>query len=138
MIVIHATAGASLDSAVEWMRNPKSKVSSHYCIGKDGTIVQLVKDTDSAWHAGASEWKGQKDLNKNSIGIELVNLNDGKDTYPNPQINALARLILDIQGRYKAVTNSRIVRHHQIAPGRKTDPGIQFPWLELGVLLEIL
>ncbi len=135
MIVVHATAGQGLDSAVEWMCNPKSKVSAHYCIGKDGKIIQLVDTDKKAWHAGPSSWIGQNDLNENSIGIELVNLNDGKENYPMPQLEALRDLIKEIQLKYPAIPYERIVGHDQIAPGRKTDPGILFPWVTLGVLL---
>lgn len=135
MIVIHATAGASMNSAIDWMCNPKSQVSSHYCIGKDGQIVQLVDTEKKAWHAGPSSWVGQNDLNENSVGIELVNMNDGEDPYPFDQIAALRDLIADLLKKYPAIAYQRIVGHHQIAPGRKTDPGILFPWLALGLLL---
>lgn len=138
MIVVHATAGASMESAVDWMMNPKAQVSAHYCIGKDGAVVQLVQESKKAWHAGKSLWKGLDNLNENSIGIELVNLNDGKDDYPEAQIDALAAVIADIQHFYTDITDDRIVGHDQICPGRKSDPGILFPWVSLGVKLERL
>ena len=54
--------------------NPKTKVSSHFLINRVGKIYRLVQENKTAWHAGKSSWKGYKNLNKNSIGIELVNL----------------------------------------------------------------
>lgn len=72
-IVIHFTANGSLDGAVSWFKNPNSKVSAHYLIDRDGTIVQMVKEQDKAWHAGRSSLGGRRDVNQRSIGIELVN-----------------------------------------------------------------
>ena len=138
LILIHATAGATLEGAVGWMMNPKSQVSSHYCIGKVGEVVKLVDESKKAWHAGASKWDGESNLNEVSVGIELVNLNDGVDPYPDIQILTLAQLIVEIQKRHPAVQDERIVGHHQVAPGRKTDPGVLFPWVKLGALLESL
>lgn len=135
LVIIHATGGSTLNGAISWMASPKSKVSAHYCIGTNGEIVQLVDESEKAWHAGVSEWLGRHDLNQTSIGIELVNLNDGKAQYPNEQIIALAMLLKDIMKRYPAVTEDRIIGHNQVAPGRKTDPGILFPWVKLGSLL---
>jgi len=139
MIVIHATAGSSMENAVSWMRNPKSGVSAHYCIGKDGKIVKLVDESKKAWHAGKSSFKyngnTEENLNENSIGIELVNLNDGKDEYPDVQIKALAGLVRNIMLFYDDITLDRIVGHWNIAPTRKTDPGILFPWVYFGSLL---
>lgn len=128
MIIIHATASPTLESAVSWLRSPLSEASAHYVIGKDGHTVQLVQEARKAWHAGKSVWKKQSDLNQNSIGIELVNKNDGKDPYPDKQIEALQNLIKDIQEKYPNITDDRILGHNQVSPGRKTDPGVLFPW----------
>lgn len=134
MIVIHATAG-SFDSALNWMLNPKAEASAHYLISKTGAIVQLVKDEDKAWHAGVSEWHGEHDCNQFSIGIELENLNDNKDPYPEAQIKNLVLLVHELMKKFPHITKDRIVGHNQIAPGRKTDPGIKFPWVLFGSLL---
>lgn len=130
MIIIHATANKSFDGALAWMLNKNAKVSSHYLIGKEGEIVQLVKDEEQAWHAGESAWQGRSGLNKCSIGIELVNLNDGKDEYTAKQISALVELTIQLREEHPAITLKNIVGHDQIAPKRKTDPGILFPWFE--------
>ena len=58
--------------SIKRLKNPKYKVSCHYLINRKG-ITQMVKDKNIAWHAGKSRWKKFKNLNKNSIGIELVN-----------------------------------------------------------------
>lgn len=134
MIVIHATAG-NYKSALEWMMNAKSQVSAHYLIGKDGTIAQLVKESLKAWHAGKSQWGTDTDINSISIGIELENANDGKDPYPDEQIQMLAKLCHNIMSFFKDITYERIVGHDQIAPGRKTDPNINFPWIKFGAYL---
>ena len=135
MIVIHATASKDFDSALNWMLNPKSQVSSHYLIRKNGNIVQLVKDSMKAWHAGKSEWLGVPDCNNFSLGIELVNLNDGKDEYPDIQIKTLATLCAMLMKFYPRITYERILGHDQIAPGRKSDPNINFPWVKFGAYL---
>jgi N-acetylmuramoyl-L-alanine amidase len=72
-IVIHYTEGQSATGAIEWLTIPRSKVSSHIVIARDGTITQLVPFDTIAWHAGESYWKGLRYLNYYSIGIELDN-----------------------------------------------------------------
>ena len=73
LIVVHYTAGASLESSVNWLSDPRAKASAHLVIGKNGDIVQLVPFNKKAWHAGKSSWKGKTNINKYSIGIELDN-----------------------------------------------------------------
>ncbi|HFB52569.1 MAG TPA: LysM peptidoglycan-binding domain-containing protein, partial [Anaerolineae bacterium] len=87
-VVMHATANGSLERVIDWFNNPNAQVSAHYTIGKDGTIVQHVRDEFRAWHAGKSEWKGRKDLNSWAIGVEMVNWNNGEDPFPEPQYQA--------------------------------------------------
>lgn len=73
LVVIHFTGGDSVSGALNWFLNPASKVSAHFIVGKGGEVVQCVSLKDVAWHAGVSEWKGRKWLNRYSIGIEVVN-----------------------------------------------------------------
>ena len=121
-VVIHATA-SHFSSAFGWLRNPLSRVSAHYLIDRDGTTYQLVDEDKVAWHAGLSFWRGLSGLNAYSIGIELVNLNNGKDPYPEAQCEACARLVADICRRWQIpVDRQHIVGHYEISPGRKTDP----------------
>jgi N-acetyl-anhydromuramyl-L-alanine amidase AmpD len=105
-------------------------VSSHFTIGKDGSIVQNVSTFKRAWHAGKSvDAAGRNNVNDYSIGIELVNLDDGKDAYPEAQIQALCGIIAEMRRRFPI---KQIVSHEFIAlpPGRKNDPA-GFPWERL-------
>ncbi len=72
-IIYHFTAGPSLASTVRWFRNPRSRVSAHYVIGRNGAIVQMVPLARAAWHAGRSVLAGRRRVNRSSIGIELAN-----------------------------------------------------------------
>ncbi len=122
-IVIHSTANSSLKGVVDWFNNPTSQLSAHYTIGKDGAIVQHVKDSDRAWHAGQSVWKGRNSVNDFGIGIELVNLNNGQDPYPEAQHQANVALCAYLCFRYNIRVDD-IMGHVDIAlpPGRKSDP----------------
>ena len=73
MIIIHYTGMQSERESLKRLCDPKSKVSCHYFINKNGNIFRLVEDRNVAWHAGKSCWHRYKNLNKNSIGIELSN-----------------------------------------------------------------
>ena len=92
-IVLHATVLNTLQEVIAQFSRPESKVSAHYTIDRDGTIVWHVEEGKRSWHAGQSRMKdGRSSVNDFSIGIELVNLNDGRDPYPAPQIEAMRRL----------------------------------------------
>ena len=117
-IILHATASSSAKGALSYFRNPFSKVSAHYIIDKDGTIYACVNEARAAWHAGKCFLPY---ANQRSIGIELVNKNDGVDPYPDPQILALRQLIIEIKRRHPI---RYLVSHAEIAmpKGRKSDP----------------
>ena len=72
-LVIHYTAAPTLDGSVSWFKDPKSEVSAHLLIGRDGRIVQMVPFNSEAFHAGPSTWNGLVGMNHHSIGIELEN-----------------------------------------------------------------
>ncbi len=122
-ITIHSTANSSLQGVINWFNNPSAKVSAHYTIGKDGKIVQHVRDSNRAWHAGKSVWKGRESCNDYCIGIELVNLNDGVDPYPETQHQANVNLCAYLCHQYNIDTDD-IMGHLDIAlpKGRKSDP----------------
>lgn len=136
MIVVHATASDTLESAASWLCLDSSEVSTHYVIDEAGRIFQLVKDEDTAWHAGESKWRGlettykngQKSVNPASIGVELVNKNDGKDVYEQAQIDALTWLV-EWKARQYGIKRENIIRHLDCATpkGRKSDPA-GFAW----------
>lgn len=125
-VVIHATATSGVDSPKEWLCDPKSDVSAHYLVGLDGTLYHLVHESNIAYHAGESVWKGAPQVNHFSVGIELVNANDGVMEYPEAQLAACAELVASICSDY-GVKLEDVVGHLDVAPGRKTDPAA-FPW----------
>jgi N-acetylmuramoyl-L-alanine amidase len=132
MIVLHYTGMRSGQEALARLRDPEAKVSAHYLIEEDGRVFSLVAEERRAWHAGASFWKGERDVNAVSIGIELVNPGHewGYRLFPEDQIGALTVLLGDIRERWD-VPNGRILGHSDVAPDRKTDPGELFPWKRL-------
>lgn len=135
-VIIHATATSGIDSPRAWLCSKESKVSAHYLIGKDGLTLQLVDEKNVAWHAGDSVWRLQKFVNNFSVGIELVNSNDGKDPYPQPQLDACAKLVAAICVDY-GIAVQDVIGHMDIAPGRKTDPAA-FPWDDFRMTLAAL
>ena len=131
-VILHYTGMKSETAAIERLCNPKSKVSSHYFIKKNGEILNLIPDNYIAWHAGKSRWKKKNFLNKNSIGIEIQNPGHSFN-YPNfseKQIVALKKLLRFLMKKYK-VLKKNVLGHSDIAPERKKDPGEKFPWYSL-------
>ena len=125
-IIIHDTGGKTAESALSWFERPGSGVSSHYVIGKDGVVFRCVPEDRAAWHAGVSSLFGKEQVNEFSIGLEIVDDNDA-DRYPDAQLTAVVELTADLCKRYGIPLN-RVVGHQHIAPGRKVDPGPDFPW----------
>ena len=107
----------------------KSKVSSHYLIKRNGDIIIIVPDLFIAWHAGQSNWKSLKNLNKNSIGIEISNPGHQYNykKFSQKQIKSILYLSKYLIRKYKIRSNN-ILGHSDIAPTRKKDPGEKFPW----------
>ncbi len=101
------------------------EVSSHFCIKRDGTVVQFVSCLDKAWHAGVSLYKGREKCNEFSIGIELEGADD--IPYTDAQYQSLKYLTLSLRQSYPNIKDN-ITGHSNIAPTRKTDPGIAFDW----------
>lgn len=132
-VVIHATATDSKESPLGWLTNKNSGVSAHYLIDRLGMIYYLVDEANVSWHAGNSQWKGEMMCNKFSVGVELVNGNDGIMPYPPEQLDSCADLTAAICKDHN-ITASDVVGHCDIAPGRKTDPA-GFPW---GIFREML
>jgi N-acetylmuramoyl-L-alanine amidase len=132
MVVLHYTGMASGAEALDRLRDPQAKVSAHYLIEEDGRVFSLVAEERRAWHAGVSFWKGERDINAVSIGIELVNLGHewGYHAFAEAQIEALIALLDEVRGRW-SIPDERILGHSDVAPERKTDPGELFPWKRL-------
>lgn len=131
-IVLHYTGMQSGEAAIERLRDPVAKVSSHYVVEEDGRVFRLVPEERRAWHAGVSSWKGQTDINSRSVGIEIVNPGHefGYRLFPEAQIVSVIALVADIRTRW-TVENGWIVGHSDVAPDRKDDPGELFPWKRL-------
>ena len=129
-IVIHATEQRSVAESLLTLStgNSGGPVSAHYLVGEDGTIYQLVEESRRAWHAGGGRWGTITDLNSASIGIELDN--DGAEPFPPAQIEALLRLLKDLCTRL-GIPRHAVIAHADLAPTRKRDPGIHFPWRRL-------
>jgi len=135
MIVLHYTGMETGEAAIERLRDSAAKVSSHYLVAEDGTVLRLVDEDKRAWHAGRSHWRGVKDINSASIGIEIVNPGHefGYRPFPDEQVAAVIRLVHEIKDRYD-ITRGNVVGHSDIAPARKQDPGELFPWGKLARL----
>jgi N-acetylmuramoyl-L-alanine amidase len=155
-LVMHYTAGRSLQSSVEWFRNAQAKASAHLVIGRDGAIVQMVPFDRIAWHAGQSRWHGLVGLNRFSIGIELDNagiLSRQAGTwrawfggeYPEQEVVEAIHQHESVVRGWHGFTSSQIevaaqiaaalvtqyelrdvIGRDDIAPGRKVDPGPAF------------
>ena len=135
IIVLHYTGMESGEAALARLRDPVAKVSSHYLVAEDGTIMRLIDEAHRAWHAGASHWREIDDVNSASIGIEIVNPGHdfGYRPFTEAQVEATILLVADIKERH-AITRGNVVGHSDIAPTRKRDPGELFPWSRLARL----
>ena len=135
ILLLHYTGMPSAGDALERLIDGQAekKVSSHYLIDEDGTLYRLVAEANRAWHAGVSFWAGERDINSRSIGIELVNPGHefGYRAFPAAQIDTLKSLCLELLDRHRDITPARVLGHSDVAPTRKQDPGVLFPWEEL-------
>ena len=131
-IILHYTGMETGEGAEAWLCNPASEVSAHYLVHEDGRIVQMVREADRAWHAGAGSWQGETDMNSRSIGIEIVNPGHllGYADFGERQVAAVVELCRGISLRH-GVAAERVLAHSDIAPARKIDPGEKFPWATL-------
>ncbi|MGR3483917.1 MAG: N-acetylmuramoyl-L-alanine amidase [Paracoccaceae bacterium] len=129
--MLHYTAMASAEAALDRLCDPAFEVSAHYLIGRCGTLWRLVPEDRRAWHAGRGRWGACSDLNSASIGIELDN--SGDHPFAARQTAVLDALLADILPR-RAIAPARVLAHSDIAPGRKIDPGPRFDWARLARL----
>jgi N-acetylmuramoyl-L-alanine amidase len=132
VLVLHYTGMKSGEEALARLRDPEAKVSSHYLVEEDGRIFSLVAEERRAWHAGASFWRGRRNLNGDSVGIEIVNPGHewGYRAFPEAQVASVIALVGDIRTRWD-IEDRDIVGHADVAPTRKEDPGELFPWKRL-------
>ncbi|MDD9900211.1 MAG: N-acetylmuramoyl-L-alanine amidase [Alphaproteobacteria bacterium] len=128
ILILHYTEYPTGAAWLEAALPPESKVSAHYMIDYDGTVHRMVDESMRAWHAGVSHWEGETDINSLSVGIEIQN--DGKEPYPDTQLDTLTALCTDIITRH-GILPRHVLAHSDIAPTRKPDPGPHFPWVRL-------
>ena len=136
MLVLHYTGMKTGAEAIERLCNRDTKVSAHYVVDEDGTVLRLVAEERRAWHAGISSWRGHSNINQRSIGIEIVNPGHefGYRPFPAAQMKMVAMLCRDILHRHRTIPDRNVVGHSDIAPTRKEDPGELFDWKTLAGL----
>ena len=129
ILLLHYTGMKSAQAAIGRLCDPQAKVSAHYLIREDGSVLRLVAEEKRAWHAGQSRWQGADDINARSIGIELVNPGHefGYRPFARAQMAALIDLASAIVTRH-AIAPARVLGHSDVAPLRKQDPGELFDW----------
>ncbi|RDC62359.1 N-acetylmuramoyl-L-alanine amidase [Adhaeribacter pallidiroseus] len=127
-VIIHHTAQSSTAQTLQTFTQPRTQVSAHYVIGRDGKIYHMLNDYLRAWHAGIAKWGNTTDVNSSSIGIELDN--NGSEPFAEPQISSLLKLLATLKKAYNIPT-SNFIGHSDIAPTRKNDPSAIFPWQQL-------
>ena len=124
IILLHYTGMQTADEALERLRDPVARVSSHYFVHENGNIVQMVPEAKRAWHAGVSSWGGQADINSRSIGIEIVNPGHdfGYPDFPIRQIAAVIALCRGIIAR-RNIAPDRVLAHSDVAPAPQAGSG---------------
>jgi len=129
MLILHYTGMQTAQAAIDRLCDPAAKVSSHYVVDEDGTILRLVPEDRRAWHAGVSYWRGKTVLNGRSVGIEIVNPGHewGYRDFPALQMAAVCDLCLRILSRHQ-IPARNVAAHSDVAPDRKEDPGEKFDW----------
>lgn len=119
-IVVHTVEG-SQQSAVETFRSGPRKVSAHYVVGDDGSIVQCVTDEDTAFHA--------KGMNARSIGIEHSGFADRPGTWTRLKYESSARLARSLCDRHGIpIDRAHILGHVEVPGSTHHDPGEHFDW----------
>ncbi len=124
-VIIHHTAQNSCEQTLKTFTTQQTQVSAHYVICKDGTIHHMLNDYMRAWHAGAGKWGNDADINSTSIGIELDN--NGYEPFTDDQLNSLLKLLAALKKQYN-IPAANFIGHADIAPTRKNDPNVYFPW----------
>lgn len=127
-VVIHHTAQNSTDQTLRTFTLPRTGVSAHYVIGRDGKVYHMLNDYYRAHHAGISKWGNNLDLNSSSIGIELDN--NGYEPFAEAQMNSLIQVLGLLKKNY-SIPDANFIGHSDIAPSRKVDPNPTFPWKRL-------
>ncbi len=128
LVVLHHTAQNSCDQTLKTFTLPRTSVSAHYVICKDGTVHHMLNDYLRAWHGGAGKWGNINDVNSSSIGIEIDN--NGFEPFTYQQITSLLVVLDSVKKKYN-IPAANFIGHADIAPTRKNDPNVLFPWKSL-------
>ena len=133
-LIFHYTGMSSESKAIKRLTSDKSKVSCHYFIKRDGSVILMVPELYEAWHAGKSNWKSDKSLNSKSLGIEISNKGHqfGYQSFTKKQIKSLIKLSKYLIKKYN-IKRTKILGHSDLAIFRKIDPGEKFPWEYLSI-----
>jgi N-acetylmuramoyl-L-alanine amidase len=127
-VVIHHTAQNSCEQTLKTFTITRTQVSAHYVICKDGTVHHMLNDYLRAWHGGVGKWGNTTDINSSSIGIEIDN--NGVDTFTHAQVDRLLQVLSNLKKAYN-IPAANFIGHSDIAPTRKVDPNVHFPWKTL-------
>lgn len=132
-IALHHTGGSNASGAASALNG--AGLSTHYIVDQDGTIYQMVGDEKRAFHAGSGSIRGDgKSVNARSIGIEIVNLGNGRDKYTEAQYRALEKLVPYLAQKYNIPVRN-IVGHSQIGnpdrPASRPEPSSNFDWARI-------
>ncbi|MEV5310384.1 MULTISPECIES: N-acetylmuramoyl-L-alanine amidase [unclassified Streptomyces] len=122
MVIVHVTQG-SFDSAVKVFQDPEHGAASHYIVGQDGRVAQMIRELDVAYHAG------NRDYNERSVGIEHAGFVDRPQDFTDAMYTASARLTAGICRRYGIpVDREHIIGHVEVPGTDHTDPGPHWDW----------
>ena len=124
-VIIHHTAQNSCEQTLRTFTLSRTQVSAHYVICKDGIVHHMLNDYLRGWHAGLSRWGSLTDVNSSSIGIEIDN--NGREAFTDQQMSGLLILLDTLKRKYN-IPAANFIGHADIAPSRKNDPNIFFPW----------
>src|SRR5690606_36226274 len=127
-VIIHHTAQHSIQQTIRTFHLEHTEWEAHYVIGRDGRVVQMLNDYLRSWHAGRSKWGSITDMNSVSLGIELDN--NGREAFSEAQIQSLMTLLDTLKTKYR-IPFTNFIGHADIAPTRKDDPSVLFPWKRL-------
>lgn len=121
-ITLHADASPSEAATISWVQNPKSQVSYHVLIGRDGSFFRFVEDNRSAWANGKSAWRGITATNSASLTVAVSNRQDKKEPITDAQFHSLRVLVEEWRLKYPQI--EAVTTHKRIARpvGRKADP----------------
>jgi len=127
-VILHHTAQNSCDETLKTFTLARTQVSAHYVVCRNGVIHHILNDYLRAWHGGTSKWGNATDINSSSIGIEIDN--NGNEPFSEAQLSSLLVLLDTLKTRH-GIPAANFIGHGDIAPGRKVDPSVLFPWKRL-------